>query len=353
MQKAKARVRVRLTAIVDPSVGKPSSSSSEVTVDEYAGMWLREVSLRRKPQTVERYQLSYRLHVAEELGDQVLDDVGRQDLKRLIVKQLEAGVGPGAVRFMIRVLSALFSSAYDEGFVSRHPAQRLARLLPSPAAAAESKAMTAAELARFLAVSITEPLYYDLFRVMALSGMRPGEARALQVKDVRPDEYRVHVVRTFSSGDRLSPSPKSGRSRRVEIPRELAIDLRARVMRRKPEEWLFHRGGRPLLDNASREAFHRVVRRAELPKHFTPHSLRHTYASLLIQQGVRAEYIQRQLGHSSIAITVNVYGRWLELANPTALDRLMDSVSGVAEDLLELLAKKYDGDDGGESGEPR
>src|SRR5262249_11139703 len=77
-----------------------------------------------------------------------------------------------------------------------------------------------------------------------------------------------------------------------------------------------------------RRAFARTLRRAELPGHFTPHSLRHTFASLLLQQGESPVYAQRQLGHASIKLTVDTYGRWLPSGNNAAVDRLDDPGAG-------------------------
>ncbi|MBI4607925.1 MAG: tyrosine-type recombinase/integrase [Candidatus Rokubacteria bacterium] len=57
----------------------------------------------------------------------------------------------------------------------------------------------------------------------------------------------------------------------------------------------------------------------------TPHCLRHTYASLLLQAGVSPVYVQRWLGHSSIKLTVDTYGKWLPIGNKGAVDRLDDA----------------------------
>jgi hypothetical protein len=72
-------------------------------------------------------------------------------------------------------------------------------------------------------------------------------------------------------------------------------------------------------------SFARVLREAKLPGHFTPHSLRHSFASLLLSDGVSPAYVQRQLGHSSIKLTVDLYGKWLPMANKAAVDRLDDA----------------------------
>jgi integrase len=55
--------------------------------------------------------------------------------------------------------------------------------------------------------------------------------------------------------------------------------------------------------------------------------LRHTYASLLLQDGVSPVYVQRQLGHASIQLTVDTYGKWLPMENKGVVDRL-DKASG-------------------------
>ena len=75
-------------------------------------------------------------------------------------------------------------------------------------------------------------------------------------------------------------------------------------------------------------------KRAGLPLHFSPHCLRHSYASLLLQQGESPVYVQRQLGHASIKLTVDTYGRWLPMGNTAAVDRLDDPSGG------KVVAKK-------------
>jgi integrase len=56
--------------------------------------------------------------------------------------------------------------------------------------------------------------------------------------------------------------------------------------------------------------------------HFSAHSFRHTFASQLLEMGESPAYVQRQLGHSSIKMTVDTYGKWLPAGNKNAVDRL-------------------------------
>ena len=94
--------------------------------------------------------------------------------------------------------------------------------------------------------------------------------------------------------------------------------------------WLFvTKAGTPLDPANVRRAMLRILKAAKLPEHFTPHCLRHTYASILLSEGISPVYVQEQLGHATIELTVSTYGRWLKKKAPGTLDRL-DSMAEVA-----------------------
>jgi integrase len=59
------------------------------------------------------------------------------------------------------------------------------------------------------------------------------------------------------------------------------------------------------------EDFKRLLVKAGLPSHHTPHSARHTFATLLLRAGVPLECVKRRLGHASIGLTADTYGKWL------------------------------------------
>jgi integrase len=101
---------------------------------------------------------------------------------------------------------------------------------------------------------------------------------------------------------------------------------------------------RPAVDTTI--VFVRLLKRAELPPHFSPHCLRHTFATLLLQQGESPVYVQRQLGHASIKLTVDTYGKWLPMGNKAAVDRLDDAPAGAS-------GSKADPGGGGCGGSPR
>src|SRR4029434_9731039 len=79
-------------------------------------------------------------------------------------------------------------------------------------------------------------------------------------------------------------------------------------------EYIFTtRLGVPPNPHAIHVAFAQVLERAGLPEYHSPHSLRHSAASLLLAHGESLQFVKNQLGHSTIALTVDLYGRWLPM----------------------------------------
>src|SRR5205823_14446537 len=152
---------------------------------------------------------------------------------------------------------------------------------------------------------------------LARTGLRFGEALALQWEDLDWHGRFIEVRRTFSKG-RLT-TPKSGKTRRVDMSQQLTDTLKGLLLERKKETlrkgwgtvppWVFCSGVGTPLDAGSLydRVWNKLLTKAGL-RHIRIHDLRHTFASLLIQQGESLAYVKDQLGHHSIQITVDIYG---------------------------------------------
>ncbi len=198
--------------------------------------------------------------------------------------------------------------------------------------------MTRAQASRFLGASLAasaayERRHYPLFLLLARTGMRLGEALALQWGDVDFGSHEVRVARAISAG--RVDTPKSGHGRTVDMSEQLSRVLLRLQVERKTETlrrgwaefppWVFcTEAGTTLDESRVRKVFTKTLRASGLPLHFSPHCLRHTFASLLLQQGESPAYVQRQLGHASIQLTVDTYGKWLPMGNKAAVNRLDD-----------------------------
>ena len=130
-------------------------------------------------------------------------------------------------------------------------------------------------------------------------------------------------------------TPKSGEARRVDMSRELTQALADLHLERqlqvaandwkKISEWVFcnETGGLLDPDNVRHRAFVPLLKASGL-RRIRFHDLCHTFASLLIQEGESPVYVKEQMGHSSIQVTVDLYGHLIPGGNRQAIDRLDD-----------------------------
>ena len=184
------------------------------------------------------------------------------------------------------------------------------------------------------------PEVYPILLTLARAGLRIGEALTLQVDDLDFDRRAVWVRRTWGSrtkalGDRRINAPKSNKFRRVDMSEQLCRVLQGHLTLReaenivkggKPAPWLFPgRDGGPMTPGAFWQNLWRSLLRRSGLRYRKPHTLRHTYASLLLQNGESPVYVRDQLGHHSIKITVDTYGHLMPGANKAAVDRLDDA----------------------------
>ena len=144
--------------------------------------------------------------------------------------------------------------------------------------------------------------------------MRRGELLGLQWGDIDFAGQFIEVRRAVVR--RQLTSTKTHKIRRVDMSPQLAVALRRLKDTRSLEAslkgtamsvWVFltpH--GNRMTTEVLQKAFYTCLDAAEL-RHVRFHDCRHTFASLLIQQGANVKYIQQQLGHGSISITLDIY----------------------------------------------
>ncbi len=321
-----------------------------ITLDKYAERWKAQITATVKPRTLEAYTQILDQHLLPVFGATKVQQLQRGQIKAFLVNRLMQGMARNTVRNFHACLRAMLRAAVDDGVLVANPADRLGRglrLITSTRARQEEiKAMTAEQRTTFLTCAAAAPekgkvddrRFFPLFFLMAGTGLRHGETLAVQWQDLDLKTRSLRVERAFSR--RKLQTPKAGHGRTVDLSRALCdvlarleVDRKAEKLRRGWKDfppWLFcTKEGTPFDEDNVRKAMARVLKRAQLPEHFTPHGLRHTYASLLLQLGVSIAYVQRQLGHASIQLTVDTYGKWLPLEHQGALDRL-DPTSGGA-----------------------
>ena len=338
------RTRDEAKAVLERVLGESRQQTMpavdpNITAGAYAARWLETVAVTLKARSHERYSQNWRQHLAPRFGDQRLRTIQRGAVQAHLVGLLKVGKDRGTVRLIHAVLRSMLNAAIGDGLITMNPADKVGRALKlteSPLARQdEIKALDRAQAAAL--IEAAEPEHHCMLLLMARTGLRIGEVIGLEWSDVDIERRRITVSRNTSRG--VTDTPKSGHGRVVDMSNQLADALRRLLVERKaltlrrgwgevPARVFITRHGETMTEDRIRAAMTRALKAAKLPLHHTPHSLRHTYASILLQSGVSPAYVQRQLGHASITLTVDTYGKWLPAEDKAAANRLDEPPSG-------------------------
>jgi integrase len=315
------------------AIGQPAfePKPTTVAVESYAETFLERIEHTRKHTTHDGYRKILDHDILPVFRGQPLQAITRERVKGLATDCLRRGLTPKTVQNIIRCFSSLLSHAVEDNLISVNPALRPGKFLPKISKRRRLDPLTRQELAQFLAHSkAVAPALYPLFLCAARTGLRQGELLALQWDDVNLAGRFLGVCRNFTHG-RLT-TPKSGESRRVDLSRELTATLEALQLDRQLDAatrgqdaappWVFcDPQGKPFHQNWVRLRFFRLLKGAGV-RQVRFHDLRHTFASLLLQNGESPVYVKEQMGHCSIQVTVDLYGHLIPGGNTQAVDRL-------------------------------
>lgn len=242
--------------------------------------------------------------------------------KRAVEEWIEgmtaAGAGASTVQKAHQLLTSVMRRALDANLIATNPVKniRLPRIK-----AVRHPYLTYDEIAE-LAEAI-DPRYRALVSLLALTGLRFGEAAALRVSAIELEKGLIHVVEAVTEvGGVVAFGPtKTHENRVVAFPKVLAEQLRLQMAGKRPEGLLFTSpDGHTLRLVTWRRRFWQpaiaeinTARRdsgAEATVDFpsvTPHDLRHTAASLAVRGGASVVGVQRMLGHADAKMTLNTY----------------------------------------------
>jgi len=296
-----------------------------VTVAEYSARWLAQGKASGlKPRSIETYEMNLRVHLLPAFGERKIRTLHRNEVKQWAVSKIQGGTSRGLVRILVSVLRAMLGAAVDDDIIAANPAagvsKKIKLAVPKDQEPEKVKAFTRDQLRAFEREAAREPRYRVLFLTLARTGVRLGECIGLKWEDLDFEKRQIAVVRTIGRG--REGTPKGGRSRTVDMSAELAAALARHLTEQKKRtlragwgevpEWVFtSREGTPLDAGKPRAAMRRVLKAAGLPMHLSPHSFRHTFASVLLARGESVQWVQEQLGHASINLTVGTYGKWI------------------------------------------
>jgi integrase len=308
---------------------------------DYTDIWLRDhAKLVCKMSTIDGYESVLRQHLRPRFAARRLDDIKRNDIKGLISDLVAKELARSTVRNALSILRSVFNYAIEDGLFESNPAANFGRFTrAAKTSGVKGIALTPEEVETFLSTAKRTCLvYYPIFLLAARAGLRRGELVAIQWGDIEfgkddNDRNRFIVVQ-HNFVRRQHTSTKSKKTRRVDMSRELRSvlikmrdnRLRAACLEGKTDistELLFSAPAGGILDpdNLYHRYFVPALKKSGIRK-IRLHDLRHTFGSLLIQGGASLAYVRDQMGHSSIQITVDVYGHLVAGADISWVDGL-------------------------------
>lgn len=237
-------------------------------------------------------------------------------------KEQGRGLADATVRRVVAPVRGCLGTAKREGLIRHNPAD--GAVLPHRPRIEDgeprARALTREQLAVFL--DIAHPEYRLMFRLIAATGMRWSEAAALRWSDFELDgsRKRVKVRRAYVRGRFKPPKSEYGR-RDIPLSPELARDIR-KEQGAAPDDGLAFvssRGNPPDYWNVFTRYLRPAMEEAGVPWAGF-HSLRHTCASILFENGRNIRQVQRWLGHHSPSFTLDTYVHLLDEGIGDGLD---------------------------------
>ena len=291
--------------------------AARIRLGDFAERWYAS-TVPLKPKTRSGYRSLLDSRILPYMGDLQLRQVDPIVIREWVAELQEDGLSASRIRQARNVLHSVFNMAVEGSMVLRNP---VAGVKTPPVVSPPRRYLTAEQVG-ILADAMESP--YDLLvLVLAYSGIRFGEAAALRRTHCDLEGSRLHISESLAevAGQLHFGTTKTHRQRTVVLPATIRERLRVHLNTPDPapDDLVFTspQGGPLRYSNFRQRHWTTATEKAGLAG-LEIHELRHTAASLMINQVADPKLIQSQLGHSSISITYDVYGHLF----PDRLDEL-------------------------------
>lgn len=270
--------------------------------------------------------------ISRECAEQVAEALQERFETLFEVVKDPSPLSAGTIHCHHRVLSAVLSRAVKWGYIDKNPATLVE--LPS-IAGRQANYLDEQDVKRLFELLKDEPVKWrTLISFAVLSGLRRGELAGLRWEDVNFADCTITIQQTgnYVPGEGIfTDTPKTRKSSRpLKLSRVAFLLLHDYKLWQEEQKeafgdaWKDQDGrvftsddGAPLMPDSITTWFRKFIKRSGLPK-VTLHGLRHTYASLMIADGVPLVAVSKQLGHAQPSTTANIYAHAIAAAEAKA-----------------------------------
>ncbi len=316
---------------------------ANIDVKNFAEQWLDRKRLDVQLKTFASYEETVKRYIVKGIGTLRVRDVESEDveamLQQAVAKSTRGQLSGNTLRIIRATCSLLLKDAIKRLKLDvRNPCEDLDVKLGTLSQAerqqsVRDRVMTYEQLARVLRAAKQHCTRRDfmLFLALAETGARPSEELALRWSDVDIDRRTLRVERAVSLGGQIKPTKtKAMRTVRLTVPLAEALAAWRRHVERaaakakvSPPAFMFpSRSGQPLRAKPIGRCFRALLRKTDLPSSLTLYSLRHTFASQLLDQGVKPVDVARVMGHKNVTTTLTFYAHAIPQDDTPYIDRL-------------------------------
>lgn len=327
------------------------NSNKNITLDAYFEEWEKSRIGVIKDSSLKINRSKYNNHIKPVLGKTKIQKIEKREVVKLqqdLSKKLSASMTNG----VIVVLKTVLNAAIDDEIIVKNPAASVKPLrMDDRPKASETihRALTREEQQAFIQEAKQEWLY-EFFCFSLCTGMRLNEIVALKWQDIDYINNVIHVTKTVSwkqGGGITETSPKSETSKRdipmndtikkvLQMQRKKMAMIYGEIVARKMDSNIFigSNGSRAVASSTVAFSINNVLKRLRQQgieiERFTHHAFRDTFATRYIEEGGNMQTLQKILGHSSLAMTADLYAHVLPSTKQQEMKQVENGFIGVA-----------------------
>ena len=330
--KTQAEVKEKLKQALEVQQKLDFTKQGKYTVAQWMEEWFENVcKLKVRPSSHQTYQGYIDNHITPNIGKIPLEKLRTMDLQRLYrklmnqgrVERIEAvhqpkGLSAKTVRNINQVISSAMDFAVAQKIIMENPCHAVA--LPK-VEHREMHTIPAEQLQAFLTEAKATGVY-EMYYIELATGLRRGELLGLKWEDIdlATGIIRVHRQIARINGEIVEAPLKTKNSYRVVSISPQAVEILREQKRKTKDEYIFPSpNGGPISPDSVNNMLKRVLERAGIPK-VRFHDLRHTFATLALQNGVDIKTVSGMLGHFSAGFTLDTYAHVTTAAQKEAAE---------------------------------
>lgn len=330
----------------------------DIKLKDFLNDWLQTVKGILAIRTHELYTQFVHSEIIPVLGIQKLGNITPDMIQRMYDQKTLMGSSNHAVRNVHKTLNVAFGHAVKMGLIIRNPCEGT---IPPKLKQKEMSFFDENQVQQLLNTALKiEDQYYPVYFLAIHTGMRQAELLGLKWEDVDFSRRTLQVKRQCvrpKGGGFVFTQPKSKSGRRtialgmqaVEVLKEQQLRI-IEVRDEADENWQDYnmvfptKVGTPILASNLRRGFRKLLKESGLPK-IRFHDLRHTAASLMLNNGIPVLVASRRLGHSKPSITLDVYGHMISSMQEEAANLMDELMTPISVENSSLFAPKLHPED--------